>query len=63
MTEIIQQEYKNPFEIHVDKETLVNINSGIALDGDIAESILNMVNVGKSRMEDLRQTRMISKEI
>ena len=52
VTKIFEQEYKNPFGIHVDKEKLVNISSGAALDDDIAESILNMVDVGKSRMED-----------
>ena len=49
---IFEQEYENPFGIHVDKEKLVNISSGAPLDDDIAESILNMVDVGKSRMED-----------
>ena len=52
VTKIFEQEYKNPFGIHVDKEKLVNISSGAALDDDIAESILNMVDVGKSRIED-----------
>ena len=49
---IVEQEYENPFGIHVDKEKLVNISSGAPLYDDIAESILNMVDVGKSRMED-----------
>ena len=42
--------------IHVDKEKLVNISCGVALDDNITESTLNMVNVGKGRMEDFRQT-------
>ena len=54
-TEIIEQEYKNPFSIYVDKEKLVNIISGGALDDDIAASILNMVGTEKGRMQDFRQ--------
>ena len=63
LTKIFEQEYKNPFGIHVDKEKLVNISSGAALDDDIAESILNMVDVAKSGMEDFGQNRLVSKEI
>ena len=55
VTEIIEQEYRNPFDMHIDKEILVNIISGRALDDDIAESILKMTEVGKSAMEDFRQ--------
>ena len=32
VTKILQQEYENPFGIHVDKEKLFNISSGAALD-------------------------------
>ena len=63
VTKIVEQEYENPFGIHVDKETLVNISSGAALDDDIAESILTMVDVGKSRIEDFGQNQLVSKEI
>ena len=55
VTKIFKHEYENPFRIHVDKEKLVNISSGVALHDDIAESILNMVDVGKRRMEDFVQ--------
>ena len=55
VTEVIEQEFENPFGIHDDKEKLVNMSSGLALDDDIAESILNMANGEKSRMEDFRQ--------
>ena len=33
------------------------------MDDDIAESILNMVDVGKSRIEDFGQNRLAFKEI
>ena len=52
VTKTIGQEHENP--IHLDKEKLVNIISGGALDDDIGESILNMVDVVKSRMEDFK---------
>ena len=55
VTEVIEQEYRNPFGMHIDKEILLNIISGRALDDDIAESILKMADVGKSAMEDFRQ--------
>ena len=63
VTKIFEQEYENPFGIHVDTEKLVNISSGEALDDDITESILNMIDVGKSLMEDFGQNRLVSKEI
>ena len=63
VTKIFEQEYENPFAIHVDTEKLVNISSGETLDDYITESILNMVDVGKSIMEDFGQNRLISKEI
>ena len=63
VTKIFGQEYENPFGIHVDTEKLVNISSGEALDNYIAESILNMIDVGKSLMEDFGQNRLVSKEI
>ena len=63
VTEAIEQEYENPFGIHVNKEKLVNIGSGVTLDDDIAENILNVVDVGKSRMKVFRQKQLISKKI
>ena len=63
VTKIFEQEYENPFGIHDDTEKLVNISSGEALDDDITESILNMIDVGKSLMEDFGQNRLVSKEI
>ena len=61
VTEVIQQEYKNPFEIHFNKEKLVKIKSGVVLDDDIGESIMN--NVGKSRIAEFTQKLLIPKEI
>ena len=63
VTEVIEREYENPFGIHVNKEKLVNISFGVTLDDDIAENIINVVDVGKSRMKVFRQKQLISKEI
>ena len=63
VTKIFGQEYENPFGIHVDTEKLINISSREALDDDITESILNMIDAGKSIMEDFGQNRLVSKEI
>ena len=41
------------------KEELTNISSGVTLDHDIAENILNVVDVGKSRMKVFRQKQLI----
>ena len=32
VAQVIRQEYENTFEIYVNKEKLVNISSGVALD-------------------------------
>ena len=53
----------NPFGIHVNKEKLANISFGVTLYDDIEENILNLVDVGKSRMKVFRQKQLISKEI
>ena len=63
VTEVIKQEYENPFGIHVNEEKLVNISLAVTLDDDIAENILNVVDVGKNRMKVFRQKQLISKEI
>ena len=62
-THVIDQEYENPFGIHVVKEKLVNISFGVTLDDDIAENVLNVVDVAESRMNFFRQKQLISKEI
>ena len=49
VTEVIEQEYGNPFGMHFNKEKLANISSGAALNDDIAESILNMGEGGNSK--------------
>ena len=49
--------------MHVSREKLVNISSGVTLEDDIVESILNVVDVGKSRLKDFRQKGLISKAI
>ena len=54
VTEVIEQEYENPFGIHVNKEKLVNISFGVTLDDGIAENVLIVVDVGKSRIKDFR---------
>ena len=63
VTKIFEQGYENPFGIHVDTKKLANISSGEALDDYITESILNMIDVGKSLIEDFGQNRLVSKEI
>ena len=61
--EIIEQEYKNVFRIHGSKEKLTNVISGAGLSDDIAENMLNMLDVKKIKMEDFRQNRLVSKDI
>ena len=63
VTKVTEQEYENSFGLLVDTEKLIHSSSGVALDDDIAESILNMVNVGKYRIENFRQKRLICKVI
>ena len=62
VTEVIEQEYENPFGIYVNKEKLESISSGVALGADIPESVVHMVNVAKNIMEDFRQRQLISKK-
>ena len=42
ITEIIEKEYKNLFGTYYDKEKFIDIISGVGLDNDTAENILNM---------------------
>ena len=63
VTKIFEQEYENSFPVHVDKEKLVNISSGAAMINDVVENILNMVDFGKSRGENVGQNQLVSKDI
>ena len=63
VTKIFEQEYENSFRAHVEKEKLVNISSGAAMINDIVENILNMVDVGKSRGENVGRNQLVSKDI
>ena len=63
VTKIFEQEYENSFWVHVYKEKLVNISSGAAMVNDIAENILNMVDVGKSKGKNVGQNQLVSKDI
>ena len=63
VTKVIQREYENLFGIHVNKEQLANVSSGVILDPDILESIFDMVNVGENRMEDFRLTIDFQRDI
>ena len=60
---IFREDYINPFDIGIDKNTLVNISSGKPLKEEATEFLLSCPTVGKEKYNDFVNTRLHKKEI
>ena len=61
--DVLKEEYVNPFGVNVDKEKLVNLSSGIALDDRIAAEILSTRSVGEKESQKFREERLESSQV
>ena len=61
--QIFREDYKNPFDIRIVKNTLVNISSGKPLKEEPTAFLLSCPTVGKEKYKDFVDTRLRKKEI
>ena len=58
--DVIQEEYINPFSILVDEDKLFNLSSGVPVQNDLAEEILQIHSVGNELAKQFAAERMLS---
>ena len=54
--QMFREDYKNPFDIGIDKNTLANISSGKPLKEEATEFLLSCPAVGKEKYKDFVNT-------
>ena len=62
VTNVIENDYINPFGLDIDQDCLVNITSGVSLPNEMAEKILNQEKKGKELVETFTENRLFSTE-
>lgn len=60
VTNVVENDYINPFGLDIDQDCLVNITSGVSLPNEIAEEILNQETKGKKLVETFNENRLFS---
>ena len=63
VTNIIENDYINPFGLDVDKDSLLNIGSAVSLKNDITNNILNQVEKGKKLAEEFTENTLLSTNV
>ena len=63
VTEAVENEYIYPFGLHVEKNGLANICSGISLTEKIKGKVLNLPKKGKGLAEELNKDSLLSPSI
>ena len=60
---MFREDYVNPFDIGIDKNTPINISSGKPLKEEATEFLLSCPTVGKEKYKDFVITQLHKKEI
>ena len=63
VNQIFREDYINPFDIGIDKNTLANISSGKPLKEEATEFLLSCPTVGKEKYKDFVNTQLRKKGI
>ena len=63
ITEVLKEEYVNPFDINIPKEKLVNLSSAVPLPDQVAAEILSTRTVGEEQGQRFRIQRLESSEV
>ena len=58
---VIENEYINPFGLTINKEKLLNLSSGEAVEENLTEDILSTIDKGKELEEKFRVERLVNK--
>ena len=61
--EVVENEYINPFGLEVDKNSFVNISSGMSLPEEITDEVLNQLKKGKKLAEELTNNMWLSSNV
>ena len=59
LEQILENDYVNPFSVTLKATNLFNLSSGVDVEDDLADKILNIIDVGKSLAETFRNERLI----
>ena len=63
LVQILENDYINPFSVTLEATKLFNLSSGVAVEDDLADQILNIIDIGKSLAETFRNERLIQHNI
>ena len=63
VAKIIELDYIDPFGLDAEKESLVNIASGMSLADDITPEVLKQVEKGKELAKDFTDNRLITSNV
>jgi len=56
---VLNNDYINPFSANISKDTLVNLSSGVELEEDVSNAILNIYKTGQQQYECFVKERII----
>ena len=59
----MENDYVNLFTVTLEATKLFNLSSGVAVEDDLADQILNIIDIGKSLTETFRNERLIQHNI
>ena len=62
ITRVLREEYINPFDINLDKSSLFNLSSGVAIHDEIAD-VLSLHKKSDELSKELREQRLLTGEI
>ena len=60
---VLQEEYINPFNENLDKNTLYDLSSGTPIPEDVAEKLLLLPDDGRRMAEEFLKERLLSNNV
>ena len=63
LVQILENDYINPFSVTHEATKLFNLSAGVAVEGNLADKIINIIGIGKSLTETFRNERLIQHNI
>ena len=63
LVQILENDYINPVSVTLKATILFKLSSGVTIEADLTDKILNITDVGKSLAETFRNERLIQHKI
>ena len=63
LVQILENDHINPFSVTLEATKLFSLSSSVAFEDDLADQILNIIDIGKSLAETFRNERLIQHNI